>query len=816
MSTRYFERNQVFQSIVIPGLWVILAAPIGAQETPPPADFESRSATADAEVSQPFSATDISSRADEVATALLDMQKALESDEPETADIPNLIDALQADLESRLRPLGTINVVDMNQSDVESLLQTLRRMTRQLDAWQDRLRQQADLLDKNSLAINMQLLFFQSILIDDNVDGMPDALIDRVNSIILNLETGKQAIRKRLDHALAELTRISSIKLQINEATQIVESGQEQLKRDTLTFDRPPIWRAVATAESSAERLPRELQSRLNSVAEYAVATEAAIIATLVSLFVVLGSILYTRPSIIRRSGESAEERNLQPFIERPISLAILLWAVVAPQILLPPLPVALSVLRALIIAVTLWRLLPVISFSAGQKSISGLLALFVLTSLIDLYPPGDLSDRVLLLLISVAAIFLYIGFRGSLKALSKQKRNPWWSLSLIIASVAPFILFISIAGLLLGAVAFAEHLIVALLRITVVVVTTVVIEETLKGLAYLFVSGWGQRWLRSIRRFPILAQRRLDGLIRLTMFLVFLSFLPRVSSLMSILYERLYEVFTSDFTIGTVELSLMDISALAFSVVIAIYIAKFVRFTLDEDIFPRLPIAAGASAAASRLIYYALVLGGIIFALAAGGLELSRLTLVMSALGIGIGFGLQNIVNNFVSGLVLAFEQPFQVGDIIETGTLTGRVRLIGLRASRVRTLDGAEVIVPNADLIAGNVINWTLSDRMRRVDVDVGVAYGSDPGKVRSILMQVAEKSDSVISSPEPAALFIGFGDSSLDFTLRVWIHEAGNWPQITSDLNEAVNAALDEADIEIPFPQRTLHIRSDERSD
>jgi len=795
---------------------MILAAPIGAQETPPPADVESRPVTADAEVSQPLSATDISSRADEVAAALLEMQKALESNESETADIPNLIDALQADLEIRLRPLSTINVVDMNQSDVESLLQTLRRMTRQLEAWQDRLQQQADLLDKNSRAINMQFLFFQSILTDNNIDGMPDALIERINSVIVNLETGKQAIRERLDRALAELTRISSIKLQINEATQIVESGQEQLKRDTLRFDQPPIWRAVATTESSAERLPRELRSRLNSVAEFAVTNEAAIIATLVSLFVVLGSILYARPSIIRRSGESAEDRNLQPFIERPISLAILLWAVVGPQVLLPPLPVALNVLRALIIAVTLWRLLPLISFSAGKKSISGLLALFVLTSLIDLYPPGGLSDRVLLLLISAAGMFLYIGFRGSLKALSKQKRNLWWRLSLIIASVAPFILFISIAGLLLGAVAFAKHLIVALARITVVVIATVVIEEALKGLAYLFVSGWGRRWLRSIRRFPNLAQRRLDGLIRLTMFLIFLSILPRVSSLMSMLYEKLYEVFTSDFSIGTVELSPVDVFALVFSVVIAIYVAKFVRFTLDEDVFPRLPIAAGASAAASRLIYYALVLGGIFFALAASGVELSRLTLVMSGLGIGIGFGLQNIVNNFVSGLVLAFEQPFQVGDIIETGTLTGRVRLIGLRASRVRTLDGAEVIVPNADLIAGNVVNWTLSDRMRRIDVDVGVAYESDPGKVRSILLQLADESDNVLSSPEPAALFTGFGDSSLDFTLRVWIHEAGNWPQITSDLNEAVKAALDEAGIEIPFPQRTLHIRSDERSD
>ena len=815
MSTRYFDRNRVFQSTVISGLWVILAAPIGAQETPP-ADVASRPATADAEVAQPFSTTDISSRADEVATTLLEMQKMLESDESETADIPILIDALQADLKSRLRPLSTINVVDMNQSDVESLLQTVRRMARQLEAWRDRLQQQADLLDKNSYAINTQLVFFRSIVTMENIDGMPDALIERVNSVILNLETGKQAIRERLDHVLAELTRISSIKLQINEATQIVESGQEQLKRDILTFDRPPIWRAAATAESSAERLPRELRSRFNGVAEFALANEAAVIVTLVSLFLVLGSILYARPSIIRRAGESAEDRNLQPFIDRPISLAILLWAVVGPQVLLPPLPVALDVLRALVIAVTLWRLLSLISFNAGQNSIRGLLALFVLASLMGLYPPGDLTDRVLLLLISAAAMYLFIGFKRSLKALAKQKRNLWWRLSLIIASVAPFILFISIAGLLLGAVAFAEHLIVALLRITVVVVATVVIEEALKGLAYLFVSGWGQRWLRSIRRFPTLAQRRLDGLIRLTMFLIFLSILPRVSSLMAMLYEKLYEIFTTDYTIGTVELSLVDISALAFSVVLAIYVAKFVRFTLDEDIFPRLPIAAGASAAASRLIYYALVLGGIIFALAAGGVELSRLTLVMSALGIGIGFGLQNIVNNFVSGLVLAFEQPFQVGDIIETGTLTGRVRLIGLRASRVQTLDGAEVIVPNADLIAGNVINWTLSDRMRRIDVDVGVAYGSDPGNVRLILMQVAEKSDSVISSPEPAALFIGFGDSSLDFTLRVWIHEAGNWPQITSDLNEAVYAALDEAGIEIPFPQRTLHIRSDDRSD
>ncbi len=120
----------------------------------------------------------------------------------------------------------------------------------------------------------------------------------------------------------------------------------------------------------------------------------------------------------------------------------------------------------------------------------------------------------------------------------------------------------------------------------------------------------------------------------------------------------------------------------------------------------------------------------------------------------------------------------------------------------------------MPNADLIAGNVINWTLSDRMRRLDIDVGVAYGTDPGRVREILLKVAADSEIVSRDPEPAALFTGFGDSSLNFTLRAWIPEAGDWPQISSDLYEAVEAAITAAGITIPFPQRTLHIESDAR--
>jgi small-conductance mechanosensitive channel len=182
-----------------------------------------------------------------------------------------------------------------------------------------------------------------------------------------------------------------------------------------------------------------------------------------------------------------------------------------------------------------------------------------------------------------------------------------------------------------------------------------------------------------------------------------------------------------------------------------------------------------------------------------------------VSALGLGIGFGLQNVINNFVSGLILLFERPIQVGDTVQKGTLVGEVRRIGIRSSTVRTWEGAEVIVPNANLIAEEVVNWTLSDRNRRIDVEVGVAYGSDPEQVIRILQGAAEGHAHVLSDPPPMALFKGFGESSLDFELRVWTAHPERWMPTRSEVCIAIGTALREAGIAIPFPQRDLHLVS-----
>jgi potassium efflux system protein len=214
---------------------------------------------------------------------------------------------------------------------------------------------------------------------------------------------------------------------------------------------------------------------------------------------------------------------------------------------------------------------------------------------------------------------------------------------------------------------------------------------------------------------------------------------------------------------------------------------------------------------AMSGLVRYTLIFLGLLVGLSAAGVELSKLTVIVGGLGVGIGFGLQNVVNNFVSGLILLFERPIQVGDSVQLPDVWGSVKRIGIRASVIRTFDGAEVIVPNGMLISEKVTNWTLSDKRRRIEVDVGVVYGTPAQRVIDLLLGVAKANPKVIANPEPRAYFVGFGDSALDFKLRAWSELLDDGYSIRSEITVAVQVALEQAGIGVPFPQRDLHLVS-----
>ena len=244
------------------------------------------------------------------------------------------------------------------------------------------------------------------------------------------------------------------------------------------------------------------------------------------------------------------------------------------------------------------------------------------------------------------------------------------------------------------------------------------------------------------------------------------------------------------------------------------VILSGWIRSQLENNWLKMTSMGQGARDALVTIMGYVLFIIAIMAGLSAAGFNFGNLAIIAGALSVGIGFGLQNIVNNFVSGLVLLFERPIRKGDWIEVGGTEGVVKNIQIRSTVIQTFDRSDVIVPNSELISGQVTNWVLSSKTGRAIVPVGVAYGTDTEKVRDILMAIAEDNEDVSKSgfiPKPIVLFREFGDSSLNFELRVFLHNVDNRLSIISDINFAIDKAFREEGIEIPFPQRDLHVKS-----
>ena len=263
----------------------------------------------------------------------------------------------------------------------------------------------------------------------------------------------------------------------------------------------------------------------------------------------------------------------------------------------------------------------------------------------------------------------------------------------------------------------------------------------------------------------------------------------------------------------GSISISVEDILAFGLTLLAAFLLSAFIRFALQEEVYPRRGLARGLSYAYSRLVHYVILAIGFLVGLGVLGMDLTRVTVMAGAFGVGIGFGLQNVVNNFVCGLILLFERPVHVGDIIEAGGLQGEVRHIGIRASTVRTYQGADIIVPNAQFITASVTNWTFSDQLRRIDLPVGVNYGAAPQAVIELLEKTAQAHAAVLENPPPKGLFMGYGDSSINFELRVWTARSDTWAVIRSELAAAVYDAVYASGMAFPFPQREVRVLGDQ---
>jgi small-conductance mechanosensitive channel len=418
---------------------------------------------------------------------------------------------------------------------------------------------------------------------------------------------------------------------------------------------------------------------------------------------------------------------------------------------------------------------------------------------------------RVYILVAALVSLLCCLRWVAESRRLGEAWRYAW---GLRLAAV----LFAAVAFTeLRGEAKLAEFLFVASLRTLGIVLVFGLLRHIMRGVLEWAVLSSASRGVALVGSNLTVVIQRLALLLDALIGVVLLSALLMTWQVYDGPAEAITGLLSIQATIGaqtiTVGLVILAVGSLGVS-----YLASWLFQTLlTENVLARRHVETGVSIAVSRLLHYALVTVGFVVALVVLGVDLTKMTLLVSALGVGIGFGLQTIVNNFVCGLILLFERPLRVGDIIELSGQWVKIVKIGLRSTQVRTRDRADMIVPNTDLITNQVTNWTLTSRQAERMIKVGVAYGSDVALVMRTLKECALAHPGVVKSPEPRVLFQNFGDSSLDFELEVVIviADVDDNEQIESDLRQEIDRRFRQAGIEIPFPQRDLHVRSVENT-
>ncbi len=638
----------------------------------------------------------------------------------------------------------------------------------------------------------------------------PPAVVGRAQAVVESVDAARAELQQRRGSVLTLQNRVAQLEALVADVIGRIEAARSEERGRLLVRDAPPFWEAFgdrAPQGTLPERMRASLRDQLEALRDYAPGHRATFAAHLAVFAITLLTALALRPRAEAWLRQEEEAEASARVLRRPVSAAVVVALLALPW-LYPNAPSVVGDVAVLAAVAPILRLLPARLAPGLKPAVYAVVALFVLDQLRDLLDALPLVERCLLAVESLAGV----AFLARLLRRGEVPRTGGWLRGVHASLRAGLLLFgAALVANLLGNLNLARLLVTATLSTYLIAAILYTASQILDGLVAVVLRTGFARRLRMVRNHGPLLRRRGLALVHTGMLVLWGWLALGQFALQELFTGGVRAAIDASIPLGAVQIAFGDVLLFGLTLWGTFLFSRLVRFGLDEDVMPRLSLPRGVPYAVSYILHYGILLLGFVLAVAAAGFDLGRFALLAGALGVGIGFGLQNVVNNFISGLILLFERPVQVGDTIQVGELMGEVRRIGIRSSTVRTWQGAEVIVPNAGLISEQVVNWTLSDRERRIEVNVGVAYGTDPQRVLALLLEVAAKHPDLLSHPAPSALFQGFGESSLDFELRGWTGNAGEWMRIRSDLAVAINAALAEAGIEIPFPQRDLHVRS-----
>jgi potassium-dependent mechanosensitive channel len=756
---------------------------------------------------------------------------------PNLAPTPIPLTKVPLEAQSALASLQEIDAnVSKDQSSADGLARTLSVLTSEIEAridddtrllstsppldvlyrlklaWEKfdlRLSVSAHELTQHSSSLEEQLVrldqlnkTWQATLQSAKQPPTPPPVLQSVQSVVDSVERTQQPAEAGRDHFLTLQSHLSGQEARVRRALSLIEQAENRALQNIFVRDSQPIWSLQTSLSTEWEKHSGEsFTSQLKTSAAFSKRLPFTFL--IHALFIVLTAtaLHWMRRRIRSLAEEKPDLQRALPILDLPVSTAFALSMLLVPLIYDQAPRLIIAIMGAVTIiptALVLRRLLDRHSYP-------------ILNAIVIMYFVGQL--RILAASLPVLARLIFLGqvlgatvflvwvlrsWRLPPEAAETHRRV--WRTIRAIAKIGLIVLSAAFLADIFGYVNFGNLLGIIFFRSAYLAAMLYTAIRIIEGLIIIALQVRPLGSLRVINLHRQMVQQRTCRVLEFLAFLFWLNVLLSFFGLRTPLIATTEAALNATLAIGSFSITPGHILAFLIAVWASFLVSKFLRFLLEEDVYHHLHLARGVPYAISTMLHYLILLLGFFVALGALGIDLTKVTILAGAFSVGIGFGLQNVINNFVSGLILLFERPIKVGDVIEVGGNVGEVSRIGIRASVIRTADGSEVIVPNGSLISTQVTNWTFSDRQRAVEVSLNVAGGADPQRVVELLRSTAAAHPGVTKEPAPQVYVTNFSAGAVTFQLRAWTDRHEDWTQLRSDLSVAVNEALARENIAI----------------
>jgi len=764
---------------------------------------------------KPLDIIDINFETERIRKKLLKLNSYLEI-KTELIQKDSVIEGYKEFIEEEAKEFKGHNPQNLSKYFLENTFRAWSGYKIKLLYWMSLANEQIADIQDNLLELDFDKRVWELTFEKEKSDGDPINLVERVSEIIKEIEDSELQLKKqRLEMVIREEV-IGEIVSLTDDIIEDVSQLQKYQRDNLFIANKPVLWKIVFSKEELLPVLPRLKKAwneNAKTVSNFSKEVNHLYV-ILIAIVIILMFFLVKRR--FARLGRSDSDTNFvivkRVFFDHPFSTSIFL--VITLFILFySTIPLILTGLLGILLLICALIFLPEVIGKQGKVIVMMVLIIYVvnLTEIV-LWYFGNYA-RIFIVAEALLALFLTYkyglnGFKRVSESAAPFVRKVW------VLSILLFVLFVVALGSnIFGFVNLAVLTQKIGVKIAAIVVIIFGAHSVLRTIVFASIEiGRNTKSRLMAKRWDIF-EKRLIQLIHVFAVFFLLKYILQNMEVYRPIMNWFFDFLNHNWEVGTMEISIGEILSLILILAASFGLANFFKVIVEDEFLVRTNLPKGVPAAISVTIRYFIIVLGVSMALSAGGIDLGKFGLLAGALGVGIGFGLQNIVNNFISGLILVYERPVNVGDTVEVENLMGIVNKIGIRSSNVRTFDGAEVIVPNGNLISNQMINWTLSDNQRRLDIKIGAAYGSNPNLILKLLEKVAKNHEFVLKDPEPRALFEEFGDSSLNFRLLCWVPFEMSIG-VKSDISIGIYNIFAENNIEIPFPQVDLNVKKEDK--